>query len=184
MMKAMAGQAGVAVLAIVLAGGVAFAARGGGGFRGGGARASGSVARGSVSQVSRSAGSFNRGANVNRDFNSNVNVNRNFNSNVNVNRGANVNRDINWDRDVDVDVNHRYGGYGYGCCYHPAATAAAATAAAVTTAAVIGSVVHTLPPSCQAVSINGFTYQQCGSTWYQPQFTGSTVNYIVVNPPQ
>jgi hypothetical protein len=182
MMKPHTGLIGVMVMATLLAGGVAFAARGGGGFRGGGARASGSVARGSVSQVSRSAGSFNRGANVNRDFNGNVN--RNFNSNVNVNRAANVNRDINWDRDIDVDVNHRYGGYGYGCCYHPVARAATATAAAVATAAVAGSVVDTLPESCQPVFINGFTYQQCGSTWYQPQFSGSTVNYIVVNPPR
>jgi hypothetical protein len=54
----------------------------------------------------------------------------------------------------------------------------------VATAAAIGSVVNTLPESCQPVFINGFTYQQCGSTWYQPQFSGSTVNYIVVNPPR
>jgi len=24
----------------------------------------------------------------------------------------------------------------------------------------------------------------CGSTWYQPQYSGSQVNYIVVNPPR
>ena len=165
MLKAMTGRTGLVLVATVLVAGLAFAARGVGG-----ARVSG-VARGSVSHVS--AGSFNR----------NVGVNRNVNANVN--RNVNVNRDVNWDRDVDVDVDHRYGGWGgYGCCYHPAATAAAVTAAAVTTAAVVGSVVHTLPPSCQTVSVNGFTYQQCGSTWYQPQFSGSTVNYIVVNPPR
>ena len=76
------------------------------------------------------------------------------------------------------------GGWGDGCCYRPGAAAAVATAAAVTTAAVVGSMVNTLPPSCQAVSVNGFTYQQCGSTWYQPEFSGSTVSYIVVNPPR
>jgi hypothetical protein len=54
----------------------------------------------------------------------------------------------------------------------------------VTTAAVIGSVTHSLPPSCTAVSVNGYTYQQCGSTWYQPQFSGSSVTYVVVNPPR
>jgi hypothetical protein len=73
---------------------------------------------------------------------------------------------------------------GGGCCYHPVARAAAVTAAAVTTAAVVGSMVYALPPSCEAVSVNGFTYQQCGSTWYQPEFSGSTVSYIVVNPPR
>jgi hypothetical protein len=28
------------------------------------------------------------------------------------------------------------------------------------------------------------TYQQCGSTWYAPQYVGSNVQYEVVNPPQ
>ncbi|MFA9439082.1 hypothetical protein ACDA63_05540 [Uliginosibacterium sp. sgz301328] len=68
--------------------------------------------------------------------------------------------------------------------YHPIATAAVATAAVVTTAAVVGSIVHSLPPSCSVVSVNGITYQQCGSTWYQPQYAGTTVQYVVVNPPR
>jgi len=34
------------------------------------------------------------------------------------------------------------------------------------------------------VLVNGITYQQCGSTWYQPQYSGSQANYIVVNPPR
>lgn len=160
------------VVAVMLSGGVAFAQRGGG------PRMSRGAAAGSVSRVG--GADFNRSANFNR----NVDANRNFNSNVNVNRSANVNRDVNWDRDVDVNVDHHYGGFGYGCCYNPVGAAAAATAAAVTTAAVVGSVVHTLPPSCEAVSMNGFTYQHCGSTWYQPQFSGSAVTYVVVNPPR
>jgi hypothetical protein len=130
-------------------------------------RGSRGAARSSVSRSSFS--SVNRNVNVNRD----VNVNRN----VDVNRNVGVNRNIDVDRDVDVD--RRYGG-GYGCCYHPVAR----TAAAVTTAAVIGSMVYSLPSSCQEVSVNGLTYQQCGSSWYQPQFSGSSVTYIVVNPPQ
>jgi hypothetical protein len=97
---------------------------------------------------------------------------------------VNVNRNVNVDRDVDVNVDHRYGGAGYGCCYNPVGRAAVATAAAVTTAAVVGSMVHSLPPSCEAVSVNGYTYQQCGSTWYQPQFAGSSVTYVVVNAPR
>jgi len=120
-------------------------------------------------------------ANRNVDVNRNVNANRNVNSNVNANRNVNVNRDVNFDRDVDVDRGY---GWGAGCCYHPVARATAVTAAAVTTAAVVGSVVNTIPPSCSAVSINGLTYQQCGSTWYQPEFSGSAVTYVVVNPPQ
>ena len=103
--------------------------------------------------------------------------------NVNVNRNANVN--VN--RNVNVNVNNGYRGgyYGGGCCYHPVAAAAAVTATAVVTAAVVGSIVQSVPPSCTSVIVNGLAYQQCGSTWYQPQFAGSTTNYgIVVNPPR
>lgn len=104
---------------------------------------------------------------------------------VNRNVNVNANRNVNVNRNVDVNVN-RYGGgyYAGGCCYHPAATAAAVTAATVATAAVVGSMVHTLPPSCSTVLVNGLTYQQCGSTWYQPQLAGATTNYVVVNAPR
>jgi hypothetical protein len=170
-----------ATIALLLLGGVTLlgqrgartsVSRGGGG----GSRSAGSASvnrsAGSAS-VNRSAGSANRNVNAN-DFNANRNVNVN---NVNVNRNVNV------DRDIDVD--RRYGGWGDACCYNGGvARAAAVTAAAVTTAAVVGSVVHSLPPSCSAVDIDGITYQQCGSTWYQPQFAGTTVNYTVVNPPR
>jgi len=73
---------------------------------------------------------------------------------------------------------------GGGCCYHPVATAAAVTATALVTAAVVGSIVNTLPPSCSTVIVNRFAYQQCGNTWYQPQKSGSTTTYVVLNPPR
>jgi hypothetical protein len=99
-------------------------------------------------------------------------VNRNVNRNTNVN----VNRHV----DVDVDVDRRH--------YHPvaraAATTAAVTTAAVVTSAVVGSMVRTLPPACSAVVVNGLTYQNCGGAWYQPQYAGTSVTYVVVNPPQ
>ncbi len=107
---------------------------------------------------------------VNRGSNTNVNVNRN--TNVNVNRNVNVNA----------------GYHGGGCCYHdnyhPVATAVAVTAAVVVTAAVIGSIVNTVPPSCTSVIVNGLGYQQCGSTWYQPQFSGTSTTYVVVSAPR
>jgi len=34
------------------------------------------------------------------------------------------------------------------------------------------------------VVVNGFSYRQCGSTWYQPQISGSTTTYVVVNAPR
>lgn len=117
-----------------------------------------------------------------------ANVNHNHNKNVNVNRNVNKNVNVNTHRNVDVDVHHHGGYYGGGCCYHdnyhPIATAAAVTATAMVTSAIIGSIVNTVPSGCSTVVVNGFAYQQCGSTWYQPQIAGSSTTYVVVNPPR
>jgi hypothetical protein len=121
--------------------------------------------------------SVSRGAsppNVSRRTNvgaNNVNANRNVNRNVNVNHNVDVNHHV----DIDVDVDHDY---------HPWAAAAAVTTAAVVTGAVIGSIVRSVPPSCQTVVVNGTTYSQCGSTWYMPQMQGPSVTYVVVAPPR
>jgi hypothetical protein len=68
--------------------------------------------------------------------------------------------------------------------YRPVARAAVTTAAVVGTAAIVGSMVRTLPPSCTSTMVGNVAYQQCGSTWYQPQYSGSQVTYVVVNPPR
>ncbi|WP_321792687.1 hypothetical protein [Caballeronia sp. J97] len=88
--------------------------------------------------------------------------------------------------DVVNNYNNNHGCCDHGGWYddHPIATAAAVTTAAVATAAVVGSIVRSLPPSCSAVNINGAVYQQCGSAWYEPQYSGTTVQYVVVNPPR
>jgi hypothetical protein len=138
----------------------AWAQRGGRGGGGGGARTS--VNRGA--NVSHNA-NINRSANVNANRNANVNVNRN--ANVNVDRNVNVNRYNN----VHVDVDNRWN--------HPVGTAVAIGA----TAAVVGSIIYSLPPSCSMVQVGGVTYQQCGSTWYQPRYSGTSVQYVVVSPP-
>ena len=94
-------------------------------------------------------------------------------------RSTSVNN-VNVERDVNVNVE----GHG-GCCggwdndYHPVATAAAVGSAIAVTSAVVGSMVRSVPPNCVPVNYGGMVYQQCGSTWYQPQ--GS--QYVVVNPP-
>jgi hypothetical protein len=117
--------------------------------------------------------SVNRG-NVNRNAHvSQGNINRN--TNINSNRNVNVN--------VDHDVHVHGGYYGGGCCYHTNTAAVVATTAIVT-AAVVGSRVYALPPACSVVMVNGFTYQQCGSTWYQPQFMGTSTTYVVVAAPR
>jgi len=172
--------------------------------RGGGGGAPRSSARSSVNQPSRNAGGQNAGANrgananagananrnasanANRNTNANANRNVNANSNTNVNRNVNVNQNVNVNRDVNVNTNRNYygGGYGGACCYNSGiGTAAAITAAAVGTAMVVGAIVNTLPPSCTAVSANGVTYQKCGGTYYQPQFSGGNATYVVVNAP-
>jgi len=94
-------------------------------------------------------------------------------------RSTSVNN-VNVERDVNVNVE----GHG-GCCggwdndYHPVAAAAAISAGVAVTSAVVGSLVPSVPPSCVPVNYGGMVYQQCGSTWYQPQ--GS--QYVVVNAP-
>lgn len=101
------------------------------------------------------------------NINQNVNVNRNLNvnQNVNVNRNVNATRNVN----VDVDVHHRD--------YRP-------VAAAVATAVVVGAVVRTLPPACTLTTINSITYYNCTGVWYQPQFVGTQVTYVVVTAPR
>ena len=94
---------------------------------------------------------------------------------VNVNSNKNVN--VNTRRHVDVDVDVDYDDH-----HHPIGTAMAIGATVAVTAAIAGSVTPTLPPACNVVIVNGVTYQQCGSTWYQPQYVGSSVPYVVVAP--
>ena len=105
------------------------------------------------------------GANVG-EIRGNTNVNRPINGG-----DVNINRNVDWD--------NRYNG----CCYHPVAAAAGVVAGAAITAAAIGSVAYALPSDCVYTVVNGLTYNQCGSTWYQPQFTGTETTYIVVSPP-
>jgi hypothetical protein len=138
---------------------------GGGGGGGGGRPANRNVGNGGM----------NGG---NRGGNNNINSNRN----VNVNNNRNVN--VNSHRDVDINVDGR-GRYGYDDHYHPIATAAAVTATVAVTSAVVGSIVRAnqMPPSCVQVMRGNAAYMQCGSTWYQPQYQGSDVAYVVVNQP-
>ena len=114
---------------------------------------------------------------MNQNYNTNVNKNVNVNANKNVNVNTTQNVNVNVNKNVYVHSNTSY--YG-GCCYNPAPVAAAVVATAI----VVGTRVNTLPPACTVVIVNGLTYQQCGSTWYQPQFVGTSTTYIVVNAPR
>jgi hypothetical protein len=82
----------------------------------------------------------------------------------------------NINRNVNVNV---HAGYGYDRWGHPVARAAAVTATAIA----VGSVVASLPPHCTAMMVGAVTYQNCGGTYYQPRYQGTTVQYVVVNQP-
>jgi hypothetical protein len=128
------------------------------------------------STTSRNLNTANRpatgvGSGANRPINDNVNIDRNVNRDVN----RNVNRNVNGNFDLDYDYDNRW---------HPVARGAAFAAGAAITAAAIGSMVYSLPPSCTVTVVNGYSYHQCGSVWYQPQYVGTTVEYVVVEQPQ
>ncbi len=145
-----AGDRGAGAAGGVAAAAVAAARAPAGGGGGGGAQAAGGGARQSA-QVNNSRA----------DTRTN-NVRSGSVNNVNVERNVNVDVDNGWDND-----------------YHPVARAAAVGTAVAVTSAVIGSMVATVPPGCVPVNYGGVVYQQCGTTWYQPQ--GS--QFVVVNPP-
>jgi hypothetical protein len=110
--------------------------------------------------------------NTRTSVNKNTNVNKNRNTNVNANRNTNVNVNSNRHVDVDVDVDRGF---------HPVAT----IATVAVTAAVIGSMTPSLPPSgCVPVMVGNVMYQQCGPNWYQPQYVGTSVQYVVVVAPR
>jgi hypothetical protein len=122
--------------------------------RGGGGGAAGSAGGGRQGAQANNSRADARTSDVRSTSVNNVNVNKNVN--VNVDGGGCCNN--GWDND------------------HPVARAAVIVGA---TAAIVGSMVNTVPVGCVPVNYGGMVYQQCGSTWYQPQ--GS--QYTVVNPP-
>ena len=126
----------------------------------------------SVNSASVNSASVNRSASVNSASVNTANVNRNTNVNT-----ATVNSTtVNVNKNVNVNS---------GCCYNNVGVGGA-VAAGVVAGAVVGTAIaaSALPPACSAMVVNGVTYQNCGGAWYQPQYAGSQVTYIVVNPPK
>jgi hypothetical protein len=130
------------------------------------------VRGGGAATATRSTASVNRGAsggNYGGSYSGTATASR-----TTVHRNAQVNQNVNVTRNVNVDVDNR-------CCGNGEALAVAGAVAV--TAAAVGTVAHSIPPSCTAVVSGGVTYQQCGSTWYQPQYAGTSVTYVVTSPP-
>jgi len=107
-------------------------------------------------------------------------------SNTNINRNTNRSRDVNRDVNRDVDVHGDHGYYGGGGWHggYPVARAAAGVAAVGFTAAAIGSMAYALPSGCGTVYTYGHPYYNCGGTYYQPQYQGDDVTYVVVEAPE
>jgi len=114
---------------------------------------------------------------------------RDINRNTNVNRNINVNKNVNVNRNVNVRSDRRYYDgrhyYDYDRHHHHNDVGRALAIGALT-GLVVGTVIASasMSPSCGTVYVNGYPYRQCGNTWYQPQYVGNEVNYIVVNPPR
>lgn len=103
------------------------------------------------------------------------NGNRN---NINTGNRNNINIDRDGIRNINTDVDRGwYPGYGYGYGYGAAAAAGAIVGAA------IGSTIYALPPSCVSSVYTGYTYYHCGDVWYQAQYQGDDVVYVVVEQP-
>ncbi len=112
--------------------------------------------------------------------------------NVNINKNVNVRGDGHHHDDHHHDNHHHDDHYPppprhYDDHYHHHHDdIGTALAIGAITGLVVGSIVSaaSMPPSCTSEMINGIAYKRCGSTWYQPRYSGDQVTYIVVNPPR
>jgi len=76
--------------------------------------------------------------------------------------------------------NWRYYGFSMSA---PEADAAVVGSACVADTLAIGSIVSTLPDDAFVTEVNGRGYLRCGNVWFQTQYTGSDVTYVVVHAP-
>ena len=107
-----------------------------------------------------------------------VSVHHHGHANVNKNVNVNVNKNVHVDHYHHDDYYHHH---------HHDDFAAGVVAGAITGLAV-GAIVSaaSMPPanSCTNVIVSGISYRQCGPNWYKPCYQGTTVQYVVVNPPR
>src|SRR4051812_29131958 len=153
--------------------------RGGGGMRGSGSGGGGGVGDGGGARAStdgaRMSGNGGHRA-PGGEGAAHTSVNRDFNNAqlIETATTSTTSRSLdNYDLDYDVDSH-----------WHPVARAAAWTVGATAMATVVGSIAYALPPSCTATQVATPSYYQCGPVWYQPQFAGTTVTYVVIESPR
>lgn len=85
-------------------------------------------------------------------------------------------------RNTNINVNVNVNKHGGGHHHHHHRDGIGGFAAGVITGLAIVTA-SSMPSGCTDVVIGGVAYRQCGSTWFQPYYQGTTVQYIVVNPP-
>jgi hypothetical protein len=64
-----------------------------------------------------------------------------------------------------------------------ATTTVVTAAPAAPTGIPIGTAFAALPNGCTSLTVNGLTYYQCSGVYYQPQYSGPNLVYVVVAPP-
>jgi hypothetical protein len=170
-------------MAIALPVSLAEARGGGGGFHGGGGFGGGGFHGGDVGGGFQGGGARNAPMSINSSAGARGTGNYagdRGNGSYSGNRTANVNNLSNTNnRNVNVNSGGCCGGYYRGGVYHPVAAGMAVGAAAAVTSAAIGSMVATLPADCSSYA----TYYDCGGTYYQPQYEGDDITYVVVDNP-
>jgi hypothetical protein len=148
-----------------------------------------SANRGSMDRgAAANRGSVDRAAGANRgnfDGGNRTNIDRGDRTvdrgDRNVDRNTNRNTNIGSNNDINIDVDDGWGGGDWD--YHPIAAGVAFGTAAAITSAAIGSMYYSLPAGCPPYPYGGYTYYNCNNVWYQPQYSGSSVNYVVINDP-
>jgi hypothetical protein len=106
-----------------------------------------------------------------------------------IERDMNIESDIDiegdWDDDWDVDIDDDWDGGEF----IAGAAVGAFTGAVVSdwgepdVVVVPSTVVSALPAGCAEIVVNNTVYYQCDSVYYQPQYYGSSLQYVVVSPP-
>lgn len=77
-----------------------------------------------------------------------------------------------------------WGWYGYAPYhYYYPTTAYSEVEIKETESAETGTVVTDIPDNCESETINEINYKHCGVNWFEPQYSGTEIEYVVVDPP-
>lgn len=47
-----------------------------------------------------------------------------------------------------------------------------------------GAITHEIPSNCKSEIVNGKSYKHCGVNWFEPKYSGTELEYVVVDPPK